>query len=97
MKILSIIKQPVITEKSQIWEQNSVYTVIVDKTATKVDIKNAFFKLYWVKVEAVRVLNTREKFKFGKKSVIKKKWITKKAMVQVADSEWIIDFIQIKK
>lgn len=97
MKILSIIKRPVITEKSQIWEQNSVYTVMVDKTATKVDIKNAFFKLYWVKVEAVRVLNTREKFKFGKKSIIKKKGIERKAMVTLAKWEDVIDFIQIKK
>jgi len=97
MKILSIIKQPVITEKSQIWEQNSVYTVIVDRKSTKVDIKNAFYTLYWVKADSVRIINTREKFKFGKKWVIKKRHTQKKAMVTLAKDQPVIDFTQIKK
>ncbi|HBA44530.1 TPA: 50S ribosomal protein L23 [Patescibacteria group bacterium] len=36
---------------------------MVDPSATKVDIKNTFKRLYGVTVEAVNIIKTREKFR----------------------------------
>lgn len=61
--IYSIIKSPVVTEKTA---QNSVYrkhTFRVDKQANKVEIKRAVEKIYKVKVEKVSALTVKGKTK----------------------------------
>lgn len=96
MSLYSIIKKPVVSEKSQVLEFAGVYTVIVDPKATKVDIRSAFERLYGVKVESVNILKTREKFKnAGKAGIVAKRGIEKKAMVKLADGTRLADFQKI--
>jgi ribosomal protein L23 len=47
MRLYSIIKKPVVTEKtSRIEMLNLTYTVEVDSSSTKIDIKKAFSEVY---------------------------------------------------
>ncbi len=66
-----ILRHPVITEKSvNIIETENKLVFIVDRRATKHDVKRAFEKLYKVKVEKVNILITP---KGEKKAIIKLK------------------------
>ena len=64
-----IIKRPIITEKlTLIQEENpNIVGFIVDKKATKPEIKKAVEKIFNVKVKKVRVINMKGKPKrFGR-------------------------------
>ncbi len=58
-----IIKRPIITEKlTMIQEENpNIVGFIVDKRATKPEIKKAVEKIFNVKVKKVRVINMKPK------------------------------------
>lgn len=97
MSLYTIIKKPVISEKSQILELTGVYTVIVDSRATKVDVRSAFERLYGVKVAAVNIIKTRPKFKNGGKAgIVCKRGIEKKALVTLANGTRISDLQKIQ-
>ena len=97
MRLYRIIKKPIVSEKTSNLEMTeSCYVFEVDKTATKVDIKNAVAKLYGVQVSSVNILNTREKFKFGRKGMQVKRKATKKAYVKLKDAKAKIDFAIVK-
>jgi len=96
MKIYNTIKRPVVTEKSQRLELGWVYTIMVDSSATKVDIKNTFKKLYDVNVEKVNIIKTREKFRNTKTWVSLKRKTETKALVSLKGKERISDFAKIK-
>lgn len=53
MEAHEIIRKPLLTEKSFAGFANKVYAFVVDKRATKVDIKRAVEQLFDVKVEKV--------------------------------------------
>ena len=69
-KIYTTLKHPVISEKAAIEKSASnTYIFKVAKEATKLDIKNSIEEIFGVKVDSVRVLNTKFKNKrtiFGK-------------------------------
>jgi large subunit ribosomal protein L23 len=68
MRLYRLIKKPIVTEKTSKLElTNNTYVFTVDKRSTKIDIKKAIFELYGVEVSDVNILNTREKFKNGRK------------------------------
>jgi large subunit ribosomal protein L23 len=68
MRLLKILKKPITTEKTaNISLVKNAYVFEVSSDATKIDIKKAILELYGVEVESVNILNTREKFKNGKK------------------------------
>ena len=77
-----VIIRPVLSEKSNgVRENESKYTFIVQKEATKEDVKKAVAALWNVKVEKVRTLIQRGKFKrrgahYSKPSLTKKAVIT---------------------
>ncbi len=97
MRLYRIIKKPVVTEKtSKIWLWSSLYAFIVDKKSTKIDIKKAIFELYDVEVSDVNIVNTREKFKFGRKWTQIKRKSVKKAYVKLRDPKDKIDFSILK-
>jgi large subunit ribosomal protein L23 len=96
MSLYSIIKKPVVSEKSQLLELSGVYTVIVDNKATKVDVRSTFERLYGVKVESVSIIKTRPKFKNGGKAgIVMKRGIEKKALVKLASGSRLADFQKI--
>ncbi|EKE28243.1 MAG: hypothetical protein ACD_3C00085G0017 [uncultured bacterium (gcode 4)] len=96
MELFKIIKKPVITEKSQRLELSWVYTMEVNSLATKVDIANAFQKLYGVTVEGVNIIKTRAKFKNSRKGVTVKKKQTTKALIALSKNERIADLMKLK-
>lgn len=59
MKAYDIIKKPLLSEKSYAKIQDKVYTFVVEKSATKVDIKKAIEEIFKVDVESVNVMNVK--------------------------------------
>ncbi len=98
MRLYRLIKKPVTTEKtSNMSLLKNVFVFEVSKDATKVDIKKAISSLYWEEVAKVNIINTREKFKFGKKwarTYRKKPW--KKAYVTLKNPNAKIDYTIVK-
>ena len=58
-----IIIKPVLTEKSYDSMTNKVYTFIVDKKATKTEVKQAIEEIFGVKVDSVNTINNLGKMK----------------------------------
>lgn len=91
---MSILKQPLVTEKVAALNEKGKYGFIVEKEANKIQIKEAVEKLYNVNVEEVKTMIVPGKYK---SRMTKAKVITgrtpsyKKAIVTLAQGE-IIDF-----
>lgn len=90
----NIIKKPIISEKAtDLSEKFNRFTFAVDRTANKIEIKNAVEKLYGVQVTEVRTMNYgggKSSTKYTNRGIVEqpsKKW--KKAIVTVADGETI--------
>lgn len=97
MRLYRILKKPIVTEKTSTLElANNTYVFEVSKDATKIDIKKAVLEIYGVSVSSVNLLNTREKFKFGKKGMQLRKRSTKKAYVTLANASDKIDVTIVK-
>jgi len=80
-----VIVRPVLSEKSNgVRENEGKYTFIVQKEATKDDVKKAIAALWNVKVESVNTLLQRGKFK-RRGSRYSTPTLTKKAVVKLAD------------
>ena len=56
-----LIKNPIITEKATRMSPMGKYVFLVEKGATKPEIKKAVEGIYKVKVEDMQVINTRPK------------------------------------
>ena len=81
-----IIKKPVVTEKSMASQQKSVYTFIVAPDATKPEVKQSVEKAFNVKVEEVRTVKVKGKYKRMKNQLLqgkRKDW--KKAYVTLKE------------
>lgn len=97
MRLYRILKKPIVTEKTSTLESsNNTYVFEVSSDATKIDIKKAVLELYGVSVSSVNLLNTREKFKFGKKGMQLRKRSTKKAYITLANASDKIDVTIVK-
>ena len=59
MEAYEIIRKPLLTEKSYVGIQNKVYTFVVDKRATKTEIKKAVEKIFNVEVAKVNTVNVK--------------------------------------
>lgn len=84
-----VIIRPVVTERStELADEQDAFTFIVLKDANKIEIRQAVEKLFDVKVQDVRTMNYRGKWRrvgrnYGKRPAFKK------AIVQLADGERI--------
>jgi large subunit ribosomal protein L23 len=81
-----VIKKPVVTEKSMANQQKSVYTFIVSPDATKPEVKQSVEKAFNVKVEEVRTVKVKGKYKRMKNQLLqgkRKDW--KKAYVTLKE------------
>lgn len=79
-----VIKAPIVSEKSMSLQVLSRYAFIVDRRATKFDIKRAVEALFKVTVEQVNTVIVRGKVKrvgrsIGKRPNYKKAFVTLKA------------------
>jgi len=90
----TIIKKPIITEKATSnSEKYNRFSFVVDRTANKIEIKQAVEKMYGVSVTDVRTMNYgggKSSVKYTNKGIVEqpsKQW--KKAVVSVAVGETI--------
>ena len=58
---MSILVRPVVSEKTYALMDKDVYVFIVDKQATKIDVRNAVEQAFNVKVTKVNTLNRKGK------------------------------------
>jgi len=95
MELYSIIRRPVVTEKSTTSRENmNQYLFEVDPGATKIDIANAVEKLFKVKVNSVRTANVQGKRKrVGRHTGKRRDW--KKAIVTLAPGSKIDIFGEV--
>lgn len=86
-----IIKRPVLTEKGYAGIAEKKYVFIVDKSANKIEIKQAIEKLFNVQVDYVNTVNCKGKLKrMGRNEGYTPD--TKKAIVKLKDSSKAIEF-----
>ena len=94
MNIYSIIKKPHVTEKTSLGsDSTNTVSLVVDREANKIEIKQAVEALFKVKVSDVRTVNVAGKMKrFGKTSAKRSNW--KKAYVTLQEGQ-SIDFFEV--
>ena len=88
MRILEVIRRPLVTEKSTTLQELGKYVFEVATTATKTQIKEAIEEAFEVEVVAVNTINMVGKIKrYGPRPVQKKAW--KKAIVTLKKGDKI--------
>lgn len=95
MNIYSVIKKPHVTEKTSLGSDstNKVVSLVVDREANKIEIKQAVETLFKVQVSDVRTVNVAGKMKrFGKTTAKRSNW--KKAYVTLQEGQ-SIDFFEV--
>jgi large subunit ribosomal protein L23 len=82
MSIYETLVKPVVTEKSNVELGKNVYTFVVDRRATKIDVRSAVEKIYGVKVARVNTQNiSGKKRHYGRIAGQESDW--KKAVVRL--------------
>lgn len=95
MADLSLLKKPLITEKSSALMEHGVYTFAVRNEANKVAVKQAFESLFGEKVKSVRIVHLIKKTRLiGRGKVMEKRASTKKAIVTLVSKKKIDIFTQ---
>tara|TARA_B100001996_G_C18263945_1_gene440305 strand:+ start:231 stop:548 length:318 start_codon:yes stop_codon:yes gene_type:complete len=94
-RAFSIIKKPMMTEKSTNLNQFNQYSFIVTKNSKSYEIKQAIEKIFKVKVVKVNTSIIRGKLKSFKGNLGYKKDI-KKAIVTLAEGNTIDSSLEIK-
>ena len=94
-RMLSIIKKPLMTEKSTTLNQFNQYSFVVSEDSNSNEIKQAIEKIFKVKVTKVNTSIVRGKYKTFKGSAGYKKNI-KKAIVTLAEGNTIDSSLAIK-
>lgn len=97
MNAYDVIVKPVMTEKSYAGIQGKVYTFIVNKDATKVDIKNAVKDIFKVEVAKVNTMIYKPTTKTQNTKSGRTKGKTasyKKAIVTLTESSKPIEFFE---
>lgn len=98
MRLYKILQKPIVTEKTaNMGMKVPRYAFEVAPDATKIDVKMAIKELYGLDVASVNILNTREKFKYGRKRGMQiRKRVTKKAYVTLKDTKATLDVTLVK-
>ena len=94
-RALSIIKKPLMTEKSTNLNQFNQYSFVVSKNCNSIEIKSAIEKIFKVKVTKVNTIISKGKVKAFKGSVGRKN-DNKKAIVTLAEGNTIDSSLEIK-
>ena len=93
MKIYSIIKRPHVTEKTSMGAAVNAITLVVDRDANKIEIKQAVETLFKVNVTGVRTVNVADKVKrFGRTYGKRQNW--KKAYITLKEGQ-TVDFFEV--
>ena len=90
----SLLLKPLMSEKSNAFQSNGLYSFIVQKKANKLSIKKEIERIYKVKVLSVRTLiyPSKRKVRYTKRNLIEgRRSGYKKAYVQLSQGD-MIDF-----
>lgn len=90
MKTYTVILKPLVTEKSAVDETKGVYTFVVNRISTKIDVKQAMEKIYGKKVKSVTTSIQPKKIRLaGRGRVMTKRSLQKIAKVTFVGKEKI--------
>ena len=90
MKTYTVILKPLITEKSAIDQTKGVYSFLINRTSTKIDVKKAIEQIYGKKVKSVTTqLQPRKVRIVGRGRVLTKRDFQKVAKVTLVGKESI--------
>lgn len=94
MNLFQIIKKPLITEKTSLGkDENNMVAFVVDRAATKIEIKQAVEKFFKTEVKNVNTVTVAGKKKrFGKREGKRSNW--KKAYVTLKEGN-SVDFFEV--
>lgn len=81
MKAIYTIIKPIVTEKATKQGEKFTYAFYVNRSATKVSVKQAIKELYGQNAENVRMIVTPAKTKIMKRALVDKRPPMKKALV----------------
>jgi large subunit ribosomal protein L23 len=94
---LDIIINPIVTEKTAGMQEKGIYTFLVRKEATKIDVKRLLESLYGEKVESVKVNYIQKKERIvGRGKIMTKRPKMKRAMVTFKGKKQI-DLLKFEK
>ena len=95
---MNILIKPILTEKATSKNESGKFSFIVNKSANKIQVKQAIEKTYSVNVLSVNTINVLGKSisKFTKTGIVTgRKPSYKKAIVQLKEGEFIDFYSQI--
>lgn len=94
MKIYSVVKRPHVTEKTSMGTASAnTITLVVDRDANKIEIKQAVESMFKVSVTSVRTVNVAGKVKrVGRSYGKRQNW--KKAYITLKDGQ-TVDFFEV--
>lgn len=88
-----VLVKPVVTEKSTALQDNlQQYVFVVNKSANKIEIKDAIESMYGVTVESVNtsIIPSKQKMRFTKSGlIVGRKKAYKKAFITLSDGDEI--------
>lgn len=94
MNIYSVIKKPLVTEKTSLGsDSTNTVSLVVERSANKIEIKQAVEALFKVQVSSVRTVTVAGKLKRSGK-VLAKRQNWKKAYVTLKEGQ-TIDFFEV--
>lgn len=94
MNIYQVLKRPILTEKTDIQRDANQYVFEVDRSANKLQVKEAVETLFEVEVLSVNTMNMKPKRRrMGRKMLVTRPaW--KRAVVTLAPGERIQEFFE---
>ena len=94
MNVYQVIKKPLITEKTSLGkDENNMVAFVVDRDATKIEIRQAVERFFKAKVKDVNTITVAGKRKrFGKHGGKRANW--KKAYVTLKEGS-SVDFFEV--
>jgi len=94
MNVYQVIKKPLITEKTSLGkDENNMVAFVVDRDATKIEIRQAVERFFKAKVKDVNTITVAGKRKrFGKHEGKRANW--KKAYVTLKEGS-SVDFFEV--
>ena len=94
MNVYQVLKRPILTEKTDFQRDDNQYVFEVDRSANKLQIKEAVETLFDVKVLAVNTMIMKPKRRrMGRKMIVTRSaW--KRAVVTLAPGEQIQEFFE---
>ena len=94
MNVYQVLKRPILTEKTDFQRDDNQYVFEVDRSANKLQIKEAVETLFDVKVQAVNTMIMKPKRRRMGRKMISTRSAWKRAVVTLAPGEQIQEFFE---